>query len=285
MTEMELALRSLTCTDMDILCRAFNQAFSNYQVPMHFSPQQLETTLRTRSVSLSLSRGLFTPEGELTAFLFAGVGQWEGEPAVYDAGTGVLPAWRGQGAAGRLVDAVAEEAGRRNCRRFVLEVLQDNEPAVKLYEKRGFVRRRELICLSGVPEGMRSTEFSVTAEPALPPEVKHFLNFPPAWQNDFPAIAAAKPEICALRENGVCTACAAVTASGNLMLLGVAPDKRRQGRMDALLSVLRTRMNGGKLSVANVDARDAETLMALTRRGLKPVARQFEMTRRLENAE
>lgn len=279
---MELALRSLICTDMDVLCRGFNQAFSDYQVPMHRSPRQMETALRAAGVSFSLSRGLFTPEGELAGFLFAAVGERDGQRAVYDAGTGVLPAWRGQGAAGRLVSTVAEEAGRRGFEQFVLEVLQSNAPAIRLYEDRGFVRRRELVCLAGVPEGMRLTAFSPAEEPELPAEAAGFLNCPPSWQNDFPAIAAAQPEIWTVREDGRCTACAAVMPSGGVMLLGVAPEKRRQGRMDALLTALRARLHGGRLTVLNVDARDTETLAALERRGLKPFARQYEMTRRLE---
>lgn len=56
----------------------------------------------------------------------------------------VSPAARGQGLAGRLLDA-AERAARRIGRDWmVLEVALDNQPARALYEKRGYRWQRHL---------------------------------------------------------------------------------------------------------------------------------------------
>ncbi|HTY70792.1 MAG TPA: ribosomal protein S18-alanine N-acetyltransferase [Actinomycetes bacterium] len=57
----------------------------------------------------------------------------------------VRPDRRGSGLADRLVTALLEEAGRRGAARVLLEVRDDNTPALRLYERHGFAavgRRR-----------------------------------------------------------------------------------------------------------------------------------------------
>ncbi len=52
----------------------------------------------------------------------------------------VAPEARGRGVGDALIDAVVEAAREGGCRRVVLEVHDDNEPAIRLYARRGFVR-------------------------------------------------------------------------------------------------------------------------------------------------
>lgn len=50
----------------------------------------------------------------------------------------VKEAWRGNGLGTRLMNKMVEIAKTENCKRFRLQVLHWNEPAIKLYEKSGF---------------------------------------------------------------------------------------------------------------------------------------------------
>ncbi|WP_319479208.1 GNAT family N-acetyltransferase [uncultured Draconibacterium sp.] len=50
----------------------------------------------------------------------------------------VKEAWRGNGLGTRLMDKMFEVAKAEKCNRFRLQVLNWNEPAIKLYEKSGF---------------------------------------------------------------------------------------------------------------------------------------------------
>lgn len=52
---------------------------------------------------------------------------------------GVLPAWRGQGLAGRLLGAVLTRAVALGATRMLLEVAEDNAAARALYGRRDFV--------------------------------------------------------------------------------------------------------------------------------------------------
>ena len=55
-------------------------------------------------------------------------------------GMGVLPAFRGQGIGSRLLDACIAKAWAKGLIRIQLEVRSDNAPAIRLYERHGFIR-------------------------------------------------------------------------------------------------------------------------------------------------
>ncbi len=52
----------------------------------------------------------------------------------------VDPAFRGRGVGDVLIDQVVEEARAQGIRRLLLDVVTDNEPAIRLYERMGFAR-------------------------------------------------------------------------------------------------------------------------------------------------
>jgi ribosomal-protein-alanine N-acetyltransferase len=51
---------------------------------------------------------------------------------------GVVPAWRGRGAGGKLLAAALVRAGEGGADRVFLEVAEDNEAALALYRRHGF---------------------------------------------------------------------------------------------------------------------------------------------------
>lgn len=55
-------------------------------------------------------------------------------------GMGLLPEWRGRGLGQRLLEATLGEARRSGFKRIELDVHADNQRAIGLYEKAGFVR-------------------------------------------------------------------------------------------------------------------------------------------------
>lgn len=70
-------------------------------------------------------------------------------------GMGLLPPWRGRGLGRRLLDAGLERAWESGLERVELEVYAGNTPAVRLYERAGFVRegrKRRARKLDGVYE-------------------------------------------------------------------------------------------------------------------------------------
>lgn len=55
-------------------------------------------------------------------------------------GMGLLPPYRGHGIGRRLLDSALAAAKVRGLRRVELQVFASNEPAIRLYERAGFVR-------------------------------------------------------------------------------------------------------------------------------------------------
>jgi ribosomal-protein-alanine N-acetyltransferase len=95
-----------------------------------------------------LSRWLLPPAANPYGFVWEADGQVVGNASLLPvehffhrwviANVAVAPAYRGQGIAGRLVDASTEFAQRKGARQLILQVDADNERALRLYQHRGF---------------------------------------------------------------------------------------------------------------------------------------------------
>lgn len=72
------------------------------------------------------------------ATCFRGFSTFLAKPLINIHDLAVLPEFRGQGVARRLLDAVINEARASGCGRVTLEVRQDNSRARYLYERSGF---------------------------------------------------------------------------------------------------------------------------------------------------
>jgi GNAT superfamily N-acetyltransferase len=77
------------------------------------------------------------------AFYFFSYSTWVGRRCLYLEDLFVLPAHRGKGAGIALMAALAQEAIAQECRRFVWQVLDWNEPAIAFYERLGAKVLRE----------------------------------------------------------------------------------------------------------------------------------------------
>ncbi|MDB4936562.1 MAG: Histone acetyltransferase [Labilithrix sp.] len=77
------------------------------------------------------------------AFYFFTYSTWVGRRCLYLEDLFVQPAHRGKGAGIALMKALAREAVAKECRRFVWQVLDWNEPAIAFYEGLGAKVLRE----------------------------------------------------------------------------------------------------------------------------------------------
>jgi GNAT superfamily N-acetyltransferase len=77
------------------------------------------------------------------AFYFFSYSTWVGRRCLYLEDLFVQPAHRGNGAGIALMAALAKEAIAQDCRRFVWQVLDWNDPAIAFYERLGAKILRE----------------------------------------------------------------------------------------------------------------------------------------------
>ncbi len=117
------------------LAALFTASYEGYFVPVNVDEASLEFMVTAFDIDLGRSRVAYDGD-EPVGLAFLGV---RGERG-WVGGIGVVPAARRRGAGRALMEAVLAEAPPT----VVLEVLEQNEPAIRLYDDLGFVRRRGL---------------------------------------------------------------------------------------------------------------------------------------------
>lgn len=124
------------------LLQLLNLSFENYLVPVHFDLSQFLTMLRKDNIDLNASRVLLADGVPSGIALIARRG-WTSRLAAM----GIARDMRGKSAGSWFMEGLIREARERNDREMVLEVIEQNETAVHLYQKCGFQTVRRLIGL------------------------------------------------------------------------------------------------------------------------------------------
>ncbi len=140
-----LTYGTLEETPMDQIHGAFMEAFSDYQVDVQASYESFVTSMTRNGFSGRLSIGAFD-NGKLVGFILNGQRLWNGEPTIYDLGTGVIPQMRKRGITSQMLDQTKKVMQEEKVEQYLLEVIQTNENALRLYQRKGFQINRELKC-------------------------------------------------------------------------------------------------------------------------------------------
>ncbi|HKI04484.1 MAG TPA: GNAT family N-acetyltransferase [Thermoanaerobaculia bacterium] len=119
---------------------AATRSFEGYLVPLRFTPEAYERRFRGEDLDPYASR-LYFREGDLVGVMLIARRGWTRRVSAM----GFVPAARGQGLGRWALGEVIAEARARGERAVVLEVIEQNTPAVALYTKVGFLPRRRLI--------------------------------------------------------------------------------------------------------------------------------------------
>ena len=276
-----LSYRLLTAADFSTLYACFLDAFSDYQVNMQMSEQQFAQRVARDGVQLEISTGAFDDD-RMIGFYMNALGDWKGKLTAYDAGTGIVPDYRGRGVAQELFAFSVSRLKERAVSQYLLEVLTSNERAVALYRSLGFVEARRLAVLRAQQaieplNDLANVELRRIDEP----DWKLFQSFwdgYPSWQNSLAAVERVPNDrmILGAYVEGSCVGYGIVfRPAANLMQLAVAPSHRRKGIGSRILRALSL---GETLKVNNIDEELKGTLAFFVSNGFKVVMEQFEMS-------
>lgn len=122
------------------LVNYLNQGFENYFVPIQFNVSQFLVMVRRDGIDLPSSRVLLADGIPSGIALIARRG-WTSRLAAM----GISTDTRGKGAGSWFMKELIREADEREEREMVLEVIEQNSPAVALYKKSGFEIVRRLV--------------------------------------------------------------------------------------------------------------------------------------------
>jgi ribosomal protein S18 acetylase RimI-like enzyme len=258
-----MTIQSLSSVSLAELTGAFNEAFSDYFVKLQLTEPAMAVKLRSENIDLNYSIGAFE-NNQLIGFILHGIDTLNGVKTVYNAGTGVVSAHRGKGLTEQLYKAVLPLLRGEGMIHHQLEVIEQNAPAIRVYEKIGFQTARTFSCFKGTVNGPIDPELTISE--ATIPDVEAYAswwNFAPSWQNDTPAIQRAPEEhkVVELRKGEQLLAYAAyMPATGRVKQYGVHPAHRRKGYGRQLFSYLCSTTGQGEVNLINIDESDTASI-------------------------
>ncbi|MFT6783691.1 MAG: GNAT superfamily N-acetyltransferase [Saprospiraceae bacterium] len=135
-------------TDFDTLLDCFLLAFENYFVKMPTDRNYYKERWIAAKVDYKFSYGMFLG-GNLVGFIIHAVDHKEGRMAAYNTGTGVVPEYRGQKIVKALYEYAIEDLKKNEIECCTLEVITENEIALKSYLSIGFEIQKTYKCFGG----------------------------------------------------------------------------------------------------------------------------------------
>jgi ribosomal protein S18 acetylase RimI-like enzyme len=282
----EFQFRTLDGLPMDDLHATFLEAFSDYLVKMDLPLWRFETMSRRRGMLPEASVGTFVDD-QLVGFIFNGVRQWGGRRTAYDTGTGVVPAFRKQGATTGMFGKTLAVLRTMGVEQYLLEVIQENDPAGDLYRKQGFSVVRGLNCyaaprgdLTGgtAPEGVSLVNMPLDALGW--DRLRTFWDFEPSWQNSVDSLTAVPETLAAVAAvaDGLVVGYGIVEPrTGDLPQLAVVPDRRGDGIGRALLGRLAELTEADNLVALNLEETSKAANSFAEAVGFAPYVAQYEM--------
>ncbi|MFQ5604119.1 MAG: GNAT family N-acetyltransferase [bacterium] len=270
----------------------FQDAFADYPIDMsRVNEQSLFHRAVKNGIVFESSVGVYY-QGKMVGFTLIGLDRWQQELAAFDIGTGVVREHRGKGLAQKMFEYAVPFLRAKGVRKFLLEVLQDNAPAIKAYQKAGFNITREFDCFDLKIEKYRlrkGSDAPVRVETLDREELTEFIGFldwQPSWENSFAAIKRIPDSVlllAALVDNEYVGLLVFYPALNWIMNLVVRDIYRRRGIASLLMNYLYLSHthHEGHLKIVNVQSKDKGFIRFLTRCGFELYAKQFEMERDL----
>ena len=137
---MEFSILPASNYPLPDLVQYLNQGFEDYFIPIQFNHVTFLNMLRKDGIDLTASRILLVDHHPCGIALIARRG-WTSRLAAM----GISSERRGKGAGSWFMAKLTAEACERGDREMLLEVIEQNEPAVKLYRRCGFESVRRLL--------------------------------------------------------------------------------------------------------------------------------------------
>ena len=143
-----MKINNLSTLPFEKVVEVFLKAFQNYFVPLPTDVDYWKNRFAAVKVDWELSFGMFEGD-DLVGYIINAIGNHNGKLTAYNTGTGVLEEFRGR----QIVDDLYEHAfpvfRKRGIEKCLLEVICENKRAIKVYERIGFEKLRQLSSFAG----------------------------------------------------------------------------------------------------------------------------------------
>jgi ribosomal protein S18 acetylase RimI-like enzyme len=280
MSADELVLRHLSPHQLDELIDAQNDIFADYIVPIRASREFFSEFMRsvggrTEDIIVALSGekvvGYVNP-------VVDGGEAWIG-------GLGVVPSMRNRGLGARLMGAAEDFAREEGVDGMILEVIEGNLVAERLYDRLGYSQRATFLSAEG-----RAAHFAGFGEMPEQADLKALASLHKrayentCWQRRKTFALAESARTCeAYRTDEGFVLLRRIAGTGFIPFLAVDPDYRRQGIGTSLAKFALNRLwqlGAFKVAVYNVNDNDANRRM-LDMFDFAVTLKQREMVKRI----
>jgi ribosomal protein S18 acetylase RimI-like enzyme len=261
----------LTHISIETLTQVLNEAFSNYEVPIHMSEAQLGAHLHALGYSPEDSIGLFDGN-TLVGFILVAIRG----TAAYDAGTGIIPSYQGNGYAHQLIEATLEHVKKRGVKSFILEVIDTNERAKTLYLRHGFSITRSLLCYQIQKDALEDTS-SVRLQKQVHVSIPSG-DCTPSWQNSDACIKRGGFTAYDIVHDSVKRGVLCFNPTkGSIAQIYIEPQYRRQGFAKQAIIAAKNYTETPTLGMLNITEDCVDINGLLTHMGFSVLLTQSEM--------
>lgn len=278
--------KTLEGVDFTELYNGFSKAFADYFVSFDMGLEQFASKmLKRKSYHPEISVGAYVA-GQMVGFVFNGLRDFKGLKTAYDCGTGIMPEHRSKGIGNEILKVTEEILLKKGVQQYLLEVIQENEPAIKLYKKQGFEITRELHCYNSVKTNFtemneENLELADVKEINFNPD---FFEFQPSWQNTPESVMEVPDKfsciVCKDADNiigyGIIEA-----ETGDIPIIAVDPVFRRKGVGKRILNKLADISKSENIRAINIESTAVSVNQFLRSSGFTQSVDQFEMIKKL----
>lgn len=263
------------------IVNVFNQSFADYLLPFNLSEADFNTKIFAENIVLYNSVGVYFGN-EIVGFILIGIDDYEGRSIAYNAGTGVIPKYRGNNLTTKMLDFLSPYLTQLNIQFQQLEVLTENKTAIKIYQKSGFQIQRKLSCFRGNIIEKKVSKSTIINEIVFSEllNIKNYNNQIPAYQNSINAIQRTLDKHIiygAFIENKLIGFLVFSPNNSRIKQFGVQKEYRRNGVATSLFMKIKALVKEKEVQIINVDNTDIETLHFIDKIGLKRYIQQYEM--------
>lgn len=143
-----MTIKNLADTDITEIVECMTKSFENYFVKLPSEVDFWAKRYEVARVDYGLSYGVFDNE-KLVAFIIHGIDFHNGKKTAFNTGTGVLEEYRGKKLVDHIYDFSIPKLKANGITKCLLEVIDENHRAIRVYERIGFQKGRFLRCFKG----------------------------------------------------------------------------------------------------------------------------------------
>jgi ribosomal protein S18 acetylase RimI-like enzyme len=284
-----MQFRTLNYLDFEKLRFALEASFADYAVNIDTSERALYERFIRVNVHYPLSAAFFEDD-KIVSFILHAVGEFSGKKLLYNAATGTIPEFRGKKLTENLYTEMLQIFKEKSFEGIILEVIRENERAVKTYQKIGFQTRRILssftrdIRKNPLPKPKRLSDFSLLKHNKVLNEkteifLKENSDIEASWQNSYESAVRSPDEkaIMMLKDMELAGILLFNPNNGRISQICVKKNLREQGIATTLLHEAGKSSESSFLSCLNVQEDYTPAINFLAKNNFSFLVNQQEM--------